>query len=278
MSSLTVFQFESHEVRVVGTADNPWWVAADVCAVLEIKNTRNAYARLDDDEKDVRTVDTLGGKQDMVCINQSGLFSLILVSRKPQAKRFRKWVTSEVLPSIYKTGKYELPQAKPATALETIPDFSDSIAQESKLLPPTLQEISELYELTLGQVLDPRLVAAAKLSAMAKRHPSIEQEAELGKTFLSIPVDETLVRPTQLGEKLSAKTGEKWSAIRVNKLLTDLGFQIPNPDGKNPAYLPTEKGSQFCQLVLDTAKGRDKTVQSLQWHLSVLEALEANDH
>jgi prophage antirepressor-like protein len=279
MSNLAVFQFESHEVRFVGTAIDPWWVAADVCCVLEIKNTRNAYARLDDDEKDVRTVDTLGGKQDMVCVNQSGLFSLILVSRKPQAKRFRKWVTSEVLPSIYKTGKYELPQAKPTTALSTIPDFSDSIAQESKLLPPTLQEISDLFDLTLGGAgLDSKLIAGVKLNAIASCNPALAEAAEIAKSALSIPIEEGLVRPTQLGEKLEAKTGEKWSAIRVNKLLTDLGFQIPNPDGKNPAYLPTEKGKEYSQLVLDTAKGRDKTVQSLQWHLSVLEALEANDH
>lgn len=259
MSNLTVFEFESHEVRFVGTAIDPWWVASDVCAVLEIKNTRNAYARLDDDEKDVRTVDTLGGKQDMVCVNQSGLFSLILVSRKVQAKRFRKWVTSEVLPSIYETGKYELPRPEQPPALPT----------------PTAQEIAELYDLTLGCAgLDPKLIAGAKLNAIASYNPALLTAAEMAKSLLSVPIEQELVRPTQLGEKLQAKTLEKWSAIRVNKLLTEQGFQIPNPDGKNPSYLPTEKGKAYGQLVLDTAKGRDKTIQSLQWHLSVLEAIE----
>ncbi|MEH1822109.1 MAG: KilA-N domain-containing protein [Nostoc sp.] len=152
----------------------------------------------------------------------------------------------------------------------------------SCLLPsptPTAQEISELFDLTLGGAgLDPKLIAGVKLNAIASYNPALLEAAEIAKSALSIPIEQGLVRPTQLGEKLEAKTGEKWSAIKVNKLLTDLGFQIPNPDGKNPAYLPTEKGKDYSQLVLDTAKGRDKTVQSLQWHLSVLEALEANDH
>ncbi|MDZ8106122.1 MAG: Bro-N domain-containing protein [Nostoc sp. DedQUE12a] len=106
MSNLSIFNFESHEIRFVGTADNPWWVAADVCKVLDIRNSRDAIAKLDDDEKGVAITDTLGGKQEMVTINESGLYSLVLTSRKPQAKRFKKWLTSEVIPSIRKTGSY----------------------------------------------------------------------------------------------------------------------------------------------------------------------------
>ncbi|WP_445634584.1 Bro-N domain-containing protein [Nostoc sp. DSM 114161] len=261
MSSLTVFEFESHEVRFVGTAVDPWWVAADVCAAVDVKNPSQAIERLDDDE---RAMFNIGRQGEAWCINESGLYSLILTSRKAQAKRFKKWVTSEVLPSIRKTGKYELPQA-----------------EQSPTLPPTPtpQEISDLFDLTLGGAgLDPKLIAGVKLNAIASYNPALLEAAEIAKSALAIPVDESLVRPTQLGEKLEAKTGQKWSAIRVNKLLVEQGFQVSNPDGKNPAYLPTEKGSSYSQLVLDTAKGRDKTVQSLQWHLSVLEALEANDH
>lgn len=142
---------------------------------------------------------------------------------------------------------------------------------------PTLQLISEFYDLTVGKTgIDLNLVAGAKINAIVKRYPILEQEAEIGRALLSIPVEEGLVRPTELGKKLEAKTGEKWSAVRVNKLLTEQGFQIANPDSKNPAYLPTEKGKPYGKLMLDTAKGRDKTVQSLQWYLSVLEALEIN--
>ncbi|MBW4675923.1 MAG: hypothetical protein KME52_18450 [Desmonostoc geniculatum HA4340-LM1] len=255
MSNLTIFQFESQEVRFVGTADSPWWVAADVCAAVDVKNPSQAIERLDDDE---RAMFNIGRQGETWCINESGLYSLILTSRKTQAKRFKKWVTSVVLPSIRKTGIYELPQTLEPQALPT----------------PTAQEISELFDLTLGGAgLDPRLIAGVKLNAIASYNPALLEAAEIAKSALSIPVDEHLLRPTLLGEKLASLTGEKWSAIRVNKVLVDLGFQVPNPD-KNPSYLPTEKGKLHSQIVLDTAKGRDKTVQSLQWHLSILEALE----
>ncbi|MFN6538319.1 MAG: KilA-N domain-containing protein [Nostoc sp. EkiNYC01] len=169
------------------------------------------------------------------------------------------------------------------TAIAPIPELPP--AETSSLLPtgtscplPSPQEISELFDLTLGGAgLDPKLIAGVKLNAIASYNPALLEAAEIAKSALAIPVDEGLVRPTVLGEKLAQMTGEKWSGIRVNKLLVEQGFQVANPDGKNPAYLPTEKGSSYSQLVLDTAKGRDKTIQSLQWHLSVLEVLEVKD-
>lgn len=100
------FSFESHTVRAVNKDGECWFVAADVGAVLELTNVRASAALLDDDEKGVNTIDTPSGKQEMSIINESGLYALILRSRKPEAKRFRKWVTSEVLPAIRKTGSY----------------------------------------------------------------------------------------------------------------------------------------------------------------------------
>ena len=111
MSSVVPFNFEQHAVRVVTRDGEPWFVAADVCAVLAVGNTSDAVRRLDDDEKGVDTIDTLGGRQEVGTINESGLYALILTSRKPEAKRFKKWVTGEVLPSIRRTGGYELPAA-----------------------------------------------------------------------------------------------------------------------------------------------------------------------
>ena len=118
------FDFEKHNVRVVMIDGVPWFVAADVCEALTIDNHRNVLARLDDDEKGVHTVDTLGGPQEMAIINESGLYSLILTSRKPEAKRFKKWVTADVLPSIRKTGGYNagasLPSLKELVAASMI--------------------------------------------------------------------------------------------------------------------------------------------------------------
>ncbi|UQY33597.1 phage antirepressor protein [Pseudomonas fulva] len=115
------FRFEAREVRTMLIDDQPWFVAADVCQALAIRNSRDAFARLDEDEKGVANADTLGGTQNVSILNESGLYSLILTSRKAEAKRFKKWVTAEVLPAIRKHGRYEDEQGKMATLIgETI--------------------------------------------------------------------------------------------------------------------------------------------------------------
>ncbi|ETK30380.1 antirepressor [Paenibacillus phage Norbert] len=106
MNQLQVFNFTGKDVRVIMKDGHPWWVAKDVCGVLEIKNNRDALSRMDEDEKGVVSIDTLGGAQQMQVLNESGLYSLVLSSRKPEAKQFKRWVTHEVLPAIRKTGMY----------------------------------------------------------------------------------------------------------------------------------------------------------------------------
>ncbi len=105
------FGYDDQLVRTVVIDGMPWFVAKDVCAALGIKNHKDAVAKsLDDDEKGVEKIYSLGGTQDAIIINESGLYTLIMRSNKPEAKRFRKWVTSEVLPSINRTGQYTMPQ------------------------------------------------------------------------------------------------------------------------------------------------------------------------
>lgn len=103
---LETFDFQTHAVRVVTRDGEPWFFAADVCRVLDIANSRDAVGGLDEDEKGVVIADTLGGQQKTQIISESGFYTMVLRSRKPEAKPFRKWVTSEVLPAIRKTGRY----------------------------------------------------------------------------------------------------------------------------------------------------------------------------
>lgn len=86
--------------------DEPWFVAKDVCAALGLGNSRQALARLDDDEKGVISTDTPGGEQQMQAVNEAGLYVLVLSSRKPEAKAFKRWVTHEVLPALRRDGGY----------------------------------------------------------------------------------------------------------------------------------------------------------------------------
>src|SRR5688572_10958166 len=106
--ALQVFEYEDKRpFRIIDRNGEPWFVLGDVCRELEIANPRDAASRLDDDEKDaVGISDGIGRLQQQTIINESGLYSLILRSSKPAAKRFKKWVTKEVLPSIRKTGGY----------------------------------------------------------------------------------------------------------------------------------------------------------------------------
>lgn len=100
------FEFEGFKVRVAGTSDAPFFVAADVCGVLGISKYRDALRNLDEDERVSMNVDTLGGRQKMTGVTESGLYALIFTSRKAQAKAFRRWVTGEVLPEIRRTGQF----------------------------------------------------------------------------------------------------------------------------------------------------------------------------
>ncbi|MGI4793693.1 MAG: BRO-N domain-containing protein [Janthinobacterium lividum] len=108
-------------MRVIDRDGVPWFVAVDVCRALGLTNAAETVSSLDDDEKGISTTDTLGGHQEVIVISESGLYALVFKSRKPQAIRFRKWVTAEVLPAIRTQGRYEFPAATtPATPPEAL--------------------------------------------------------------------------------------------------------------------------------------------------------------
>lgn len=118
-AELRSFTFEGRTLRVQMQGDDPWWIATEVGAVLELQGHGGQIVQsLDEDEKGVITVDTPGGNQQVMCVSESGLYALIFKSRKPEAKRFRKWVTSEVLPALRKTGTYTAPTMTWITAGE----------------------------------------------------------------------------------------------------------------------------------------------------------------
>lgn len=112
MNELQLFNYEGQELRTVLLDDVTWWVAKDVCKILGISKYRDAIRQLDEDERMSVLVDTLGGHQEMAAVNESGLYHLIFQSRKPDAKKFRKWVTSEVIPAIRKTGSYTVEKSE----------------------------------------------------------------------------------------------------------------------------------------------------------------------
>lgn len=130
MNELQIFNNNQFgEIRTTIKDGEPWFVAADVCRALEIANNRDALTRLEQDEKGVALTDTPGGTQEVTIVNEPGLYALVLGSRKPEAKAFKRWVTHEVIPSIRKHGMY----ATPTTIEQMIADPANAIKVFSAL-------------------------------------------------------------------------------------------------------------------------------------------------
>ncbi|WP_016950008.1 KilA-N domain-containing protein [Anabaena sp. PCC 7108] len=272
-------KFENHEIRFMGTAEDPWWSAADICAILEISFDHQTK-KLDDYEKRLHPLPTTRGRQKMLCVNKSGFYSLILSSRSPQAKRLKKWVVSAI-PFIREitnrqpheetfsfVNKIDKHQSQEKSKL-TEPQTSGII-----LTTPSIKDISDLFDTTLNDI-DPKIVAQIKLKAIASCYPELTAATEIANRILEAPVESQLLNPTQLAQMLNTRTlCNSWTAQKVNTLLIEQGFQEKNPYGNNPPYIPTEKGKPYSRIILTTATTSKTTIQNLRWFQNILDATE----
>ncbi|WP_342575478.1 phage antirepressor [Solibacillus sp. FSL K6-1781] len=155
MQQLQNFIFGSYQIRVIQVENEHWFVANDVCKVLEIKNTTQAIQRLEVDE---RSMFNIGRQGEANIVNEYGLYSLILASRKDEAKKFKRWITHEVIPSIRKQGAYLTPETIEQVLLN--PDTIIKIAQNLK----DEQERRQIAESKLEQQ-KPKVLFADSVSA-----------------------------------------------------------------------------------------------------------------
>ena len=200
--ALWEFKFGHRPVRTVVRDGEPWFVSADVCAVLGYVNARQAAGRLDEDEKGVCPIDTLGGRQQMVVINESGLHALIIGSEKPQAKAFRRWVTTDVLPAILRTGRYEASQ----------PD-GDGQASQQASVAPSLEFGRENLPIELADFLV--LMGLPRLA----RAEAKAQELELVKSLIRQGLDQTSFMHPVSGRRVFTRPSlDAWWAVRKAKL------------------------------------------------------------
>ena len=130
MSNLVPFQFDDKEVRTVVEGDEVWFIAQDVARALGYDQTNSMNKLIDSEDKKKTTLQNGGNYQNQSLINESGLYQAIFNSTLPAAKRFKKWVTSEVLPSIRKTGKYSVPQ----TTGDMLVQMATAYAEQEKNL------------------------------------------------------------------------------------------------------------------------------------------------
>lgn len=171
MNQLQVFNNkEFGQVRTVVQGEEVWFIAKDVCDVLEIRNSRQAMARLDEDEKSGVTINDGSQNRTLSSVNESGLYSLILTSRKPQAKAFKKWVTSEVIPSIRKYGAYMIDQVLEQAV--TNPDFAigllTKLKEEKEKLAAAQQQIVQQKPLVVFAEACMQSEQTLKVSEVAK--------------------------------------------------------------------------------------------------------------
>ena len=149
MNELQVFKNEEFgEVRSLTLNDEPWFVASDVCKSLDIKNATDTLKRLDEDEKSRFNLGLPGGATN--CVNEYGLYNLVLASRKPEAKKFKRWITHEVIPSIRKTGGYQIPD-NPMDALKLMFEAQTQTNDKVEHIQEDVKELKDNKLLNPGQ-------------------------------------------------------------------------------------------------------------------------------
>lgn len=232
MNDIQIFNFQSNEVRVVKDDNGePWFVAKDVCSVLGLTNSRVAVSPLDEDEKGVSKVYTPSGEQEMCIINESGLYALVIRSNKPNARKFRKWITSEVLPSIRKHGGY--------------------IASNGT------ESVEELY-----------MRAMESLHAALERQKAItaEQTKQLEQQAPDVEYCNTVLAAKNLHTVNSIATHLGITAVRLNRLLLIHGYIYKKGGIYYPSASIRDKG--YCDFhVVPYVKGNGEiaTREHLKW-------------
>lgn len=242
------FNFESHDVRVQVSEDGQsWFNANDVCEALELGNPWQAIkSHVDEDDlQKMEVIDSVGRTQRANHVNESGLYALVLGSTKDAARRFKRWVTGEVLPAIRKTGSYSAPKAAG--------ELHDAV----RLFQP-------FFEIAV-------LIGCDKQAAAISANQAVQTVSGanvlqlMGHTHIEASNQESLYfTPTELGRRCGT------SARNMNLLLADAGLQI-KPDDK---WEPTEEGRRFSRI-FDTGKkhGSGAPVPQVKWSVEVLELI-----
>lgn len=230
MGNLQTFRFtDTLILRGFLRDGEPWFVATDVSSALDYSEASAMTRHLDADEKGSVKLTDRGQEQDFITINESGLYSAILKSRKPEAKTFKKWVTSEVLPSIRKTGSYTAPTAQPTAKPKQPRIKQPSQVKELLLIGKEMAKITGI---------NPHLVMAYTLDA-------IEQVTDLPASMLAralpavAPAEVASLNPTAIGKQLGGL-----KAHAVNQMLLKAGLQRQDGSG----WQLTEAGTAFGEM------------------------------
>ena len=243
MNALQVFNYNGNDIRITDDNGDIWFVAKDVCDILGLTNAREAMNALEDDEKStVRISDGTspkGGNPNMNIISESGFYTLVLRSNKPEAKPFRRWVTKDVLPQIRKTGSYSL--------LKEQPKLPDGVIDGARI-------IFEAAGLKDNQ----------KALALDKIYKSYTGRSALmsGEVELIAPTKNQLLTPKQIGAHYGI------SARKVNQILAEAGWQY-KLEGNWELLEPGKQYGEFVDVNKWHSDG--SPVRQLKWSSAIIE-------
>ena len=247
---------EFGEIRTTIVDGEPYFVGKDVAEVLAYKETAKAIREhVDDDDKGVSVLDTPGGKQKMVVINESGLYGLVFGSKLPTAKKFKHWVTSEVLPTIRKTGSYSIPKVTPNPHYRT-----RMIGTAIRDVGKTSEELEKVFGVAHGMALavSMNLVGEAYGVDMAPC-----------KALLPAAEEVSYLNASDIAERigLKCKTGAP-NAAAANKLLAKHGLQ----ERRGKDWHLTEKGKHYGEA--KPYKNNGHSGYQIMWSDKVIAALK----
>ena len=264
-NQMTIFNnAEFGEIRTVEINNEPWFVGKDVASALGYADTGQAIRKnVDEEDRLMRPLDTSGQNREMTIINESGLYSLIMSSKLEKAKQFKRWITSEVLPSIRKTGSYTVPQTQPnnmdlsAMELEATGKYADILVKRFNLT----QEHAMLYAMKFGKE--------------EGKYKAITNNEIEGLKKLLPPITDTNTakfNATNLGKELQNRFNslKPISAIKVNDALCTLGYQT-KIQGK---WELTDSGKEYANSFAYEQNGH--TGFQILWKSDVLDILEDN--
>ena len=236
MNEMQVFQNPDFgEIRTLHIEGEPWFIAADVCRALEMDTTQTR--RLDADDKGVCSIQTPGGMQQMATINESGLYSLIMGSRKPEAKKFKRWVTGEVLPSIRKHGAYMTPAKIEEVLLN--PDTIIKLATDLKAERENSKQLS--------------LQVAQKDQIIGELKPKADYTDRILQSKGTIPI-------TLIAKDYGV------SAFRMNQMLHELGIQYKRGQAWVLYSKYQDKGYTHSKTFdYDDSEGRPQVKLTMEW-------------
>ena len=241
MNELALFNYGDKTVRTVILEGQIWFVAKDVADILEFRDAYNATQCLEDNEKGTCKVSTLRGEQEMLIINEPGIYRLIFRSNKPEAKAFQDWVYHDVLPTLHHKGSFTIGQVVTPAPVDP------------------MQVAKVVFE--AARIEDNQLALA--LDKVGKHYTGESMLALAGITLIA-PVKEQHLTPTQIGKFF------KLNARKINQLLVDNGYQVKIGNG----YEPTELGAPFA-VMLDVGKGHGNgtPIRQLKWNSGILEEI-----